>query len=183
MMMTMMMNNHNARDARLRRERSLLVLLGLVCLALLAGALFMQFVKNEMPCPLCIIQRYCLILIAIFAFVGASFTGWRAVRAAEILAVLAALGGLVASARLVYVQAFPAATCGFDKLEPIVDGLPPAHWLPGVFQTAGLCTTVYPPILGLSLPVWGLVGFACMVVAVVASLWRNRRRGASRFGV
>jgi len=178
--MVPMMNNDTA---RLRIERGLLALLGLVCVALLAGALFMQFVKNEMPCPLCIIQRYCLILVAIFAFAGAALKTWRAARVAEILAVLAALGGLVASARLVYVQVFPAVTCGFDKLAPIVDGLPPARWLPGVFQVAGLCSTVYPPILGLSLPVWGLLGFACMVIAVTASLWLNRRRGAARAGI
>jgi len=175
-----MMNDDNA---RLRRERGLLALLGLVCLALLAGALYMQFVKHEMPCPLCISQRYCLVVIAIFAFIGASFTRWRAVRVSEILAVLAALCGLVASARLVYVQAFPSATCGFDRLEPIINGLPPAHWLPSVFHASGLCETVYPPILGLSLPVWGLVGFVCMSVAVTVSLWCNRRRGASHFGV
>ena len=36
----------------LRRERRLLILTGLVCIGLLAGALYLQYVKNEDPCPL-----------------------------------------------------------------------------------------------------------------------------------
>ncbi|PLZ01129.1 disulfide bond formation protein B [Burkholderia sp. WAC0059] len=166
-------------NALLRHERGLLFLLGLICLALLAGALWMQYGKGEDPCPLCIIQRYFFLLIAIFAFIGARFGSWRGVRAAEALVVLSALGGIVASARHVYVQAHPSFSCGFDALEPIVDGLPPAHWLPSVFKVAGLCETQYPPIFGISLPGWALIGFVCAFVAVATSLWRNRNRQVS----
>jgi disulfide bond formation protein DsbB len=71
------MNNDNA---MLRRERSLLVLLGLICVALVGGALYMQYGLHEDPCPLCILQRYFFLLIAIFAFLGARFDSWRGVR-------------------------------------------------------------------------------------------------------
>jgi disulfide bond formation protein DsbB len=59
---------------RLGRERRFLVLLGIICLALIGGALYMQIVLDEAPCPLCILQRYALLLIAIFAFVGAAMS-------------------------------------------------------------------------------------------------------------
>ena len=36
---------------------------GLICLALIGGALYMQIVLGEAPCPLCILQRYALLLI------------------------------------------------------------------------------------------------------------------------
>ena len=49
---------------RLGRERRFLVLLGIICLALIGGALYMQIVLGEAPCPLCILQRYALLLIA-----------------------------------------------------------------------------------------------------------------------
>jgi disulfide bond formation protein DsbB len=81
----------------------------------------------------------------------------------------------VAAARHVYIQARPGFSCGFDTLQPIVDNLPPARWLPQVFKVAGLCETPYPPILGLSLPQWSLVAFAIIFLAVVASL-RSKRR-------
>ncbi|OLL30146.1 disulfide bond formation protein B [Burkholderia sp. SRS-W-2-2016] len=167
------MNNDSA---MLRRERSLLVLLGLICVALVGGALYLQFFEHEDPCPLCIIQRYFFLLIAIFAFLGSRFHNWRAVRVLELLAALSALAGIATAMRHVYVQANPGFSCGFDALQPVVDSLPPAHWLPSVFKVAGLCETPYPPILGLSLPMWSLVGFVVAFLALALSLVRNRRR-------
>jgi disulfide bond formation protein DsbB len=167
------MNNDNA---MLRRERSLLVLLGLICVGLVAGALYLQYGLHEDPCPLCIIQRYFFLLIAIFALLGARFNSWRGVRLLEVLAALSALGGIVTAARHVYVQANPGFSCGFDALQPVVDSLPPAQWLPGVFKVAGLCETAYPPILGLSLPTWSLVAFVVAFVPLALSLVKNRRR-------
>ncbi|MDR6446010.1 disulfide bond formation protein DsbB [Paraburkholderia terricola] len=167
------MNND---EAILRRERSLLVLLGLICVGLVAGALYLQYFKREDPCPLCIIQRYFFLLVAIFAFLGAVFNSWRGVRLLEVLAGLSALAGIVTAARHVYVQARPGFSCGFDALQPLVDGLPPAQWLPGVFKVAGLCETPYPPILGLSLPQWSLIAFVVAFIALALSLYRNRGR-------
>ena len=167
------MNNDTA---MLRRERSLLVLLGLICVALVAGALYLQYFLHEDPCPLCIIQRYFFLLIAIFAFLGARFDNWRGVRLLEVLAALSALAGVLTAARHVYVQANPGFSCGFDALQPLVDSLPPAHWLPGVFKVAGLCETAYPPILGLTLPQWSLVAFVIAFIPLALTLVRNRRR-------
>ena len=159
----------------MRRERRLLVLLGFVCLALIGGALYLQFVKHEDPCPLCIIQRYFFALIAVFAFLGAGLKGWHGIAVLETLVALSALGGIVAAARHVYVQAHPGFSCGFDALQPVVDSLPPAQWLPQVFKVAGLCETAYPPIFGLTLPQWALAAFAVMFVAVAGSLYGKRR--------
>ncbi|HEY3597557.1 MAG TPA: disulfide bond formation protein B [Paraburkholderia sp.] len=161
--------------ALLRRERNLLVLLGLICVALVGGALYLQFVERQDPCPLCIIQRYFYLLIAVFAFLGARLRGWGGVRLLELLALLSAVAGAVTAARHVYVQAHPNFSCGFDALQPLVDGLPPAHWLPSVFKVAGLCETAYPPLVGISLPGWSLIGFVLAAFALASSLWRRRR--------
>ncbi|MFM0321444.1 disulfide bond formation protein B [Caballeronia glebae] len=162
-------------DRLMRRERRLLVLLGLVSLGLVGGALYLQFFHNEDPCPLCIIQRYFFVLIAIFAFLGAAFSNWRGIALLETLVAISALGGLATAIRHVYVQSHPGFSCGFDALQPIVDGLPPAKWLPHVFKVAGLCETPYPPILGLSLPQWSLIAFALIFVFVAASLRFKRK--------
>jgi protein dithiol:quinone oxidoreductase len=161
----------------LRRERRLLVLLGLVSLSLIGGALYLQFAKGEDPCPLCIVQRYFFILIAILAFAGATRGGWQSVRVFETLIAVVALAGIGTAVRHLFIQLHPGFSCGFDALQPVVDALPPAHWLPSVFKVAGLCETVYPPILGLLLPGWALVAFALTFVAVAASLWRRRAKG------
>jgi len=162
-------------DRGIRRERRLLVLLAVICLGLVGGALYLQFVKGEDPCPLCIIQRYFFVLIAVFALLGASFRGWRGIALLETLVALSALGGVVAAGRHVYVQAHPGFSCGFDALQPVVDSLPPAQWLPQVFKVAGLCETPYPPIFGLSLPQWGLIAFAVIFLFVAGSLVSKRR--------
>lgn len=168
----------NDNSALLRRERSLLVLLGLVCLGLVGGALYMQFVKHEDPCALCIIQRYFFLLIAIFAFIGATFKNWRGIALTELLIGIAAAGGIAAAVRNVYVQLNPGFSCGFDALQPVIDSLPPAQWLPAVFKVAGLCETVYPPIFGILLPGWSLIAFVLIFVSVALSLWRRRDRRA-----
>lgn len=158
----------------LRRERRLLVLLGLVCLGLIGGALYLQVAKGEDPCPLCIVQRYFFLLISVFAFGGATCRGWRGIAVFETLIAIASAAGIAAAARHVFVQLHPSFSCGFDALQPVVDSLPPAHWLPSVFKVAGLCETVYTPILGILLPGWALIGFVLVFVPVVAKLWQRR---------
>jgi protein dithiol:quinone oxidoreductase len=169
----------DASSRLLARERRRLFLLALVCLALVAGALYLQFFKGEDPCPLCILQRYGYLLIAIFALLGSTSSSWRSIVIAETLVLISTLGGIAVAGRHVWLQAHPSFSCGFDKLQPIVDSLPPATWLPQVFKVAGLCETAYPPLLGLTLPQWSLVGFLLVLLALVRSV-RSRRRELAR---
>ncbi|MCS3419286.1 MULTISPECIES: disulfide bond formation protein B [Pseudomonas] len=162
-------------ELRLGRERRFLVLLGIICLALIGGALYMQVVLGEAPCPLCILQRYALLLIAIFAFIGAAMRTTRSVTIFEALVTLSALGGVAAAGYHVYIQFFPKVSCGIDVLQPIVDGLPLASVFPLGFQVDGFCETPYPPVLGLSLAQWALVAFVLTVILVPLGIYRNRQ--------
>ncbi|WP_455922286.1 disulfide bond formation protein B [Pseudomonas putida] len=163
-------------NTQLSREKRFLVLLGIICLALIGGALYMQIVLQEAPCPLCILQRYALLLIALFAFIGAAMPGKRSITVCEALVMVSALGGMAAAGNHVYVLANPSVSCGVDVLQPIVDGLPLANALPLVFQVSGFCTTAYPPVLGLSLAQWALVAFVLTFVLVPLGIYRNRRQ-------
>ncbi|WP_122424281.1 disulfide bond formation protein B [Pseudomonas viridiflava] len=160
----------------LRREKRFLVLLGIICLSLIGGALYMQIVLGEAPCPLCILQRYALLFIAIFAFIGAAMPGRRSVTLFEVLVTLSALGGIAAAGRHVWVLANPEVSCGIDTLQPIVDGLPLADLFPTVFQVSGFCSTPYPPVLGLSLAQWALAAFVLTAILVPVCVLRNRRK-------
>ncbi|WP_449429779.1 disulfide bond formation protein B [Pseudomonas putida] len=166
----------NELTSRLNRERRFLVLLGVICLSLIGGALYMQVVLGEAPCPLCILQRYALLLIAVFAFIGAAMPGRRGLTFFEGLVVLSAVGGTVAAGNHVYILANPMVSCGIDTLQPIVDDLPLAKLWPLVFQVDGFCATPYPPILGLSLAQWALVAFVLTVILVPLGIYRNRRQ-------
>lgn len=160
----------------LRRERRRMVALAVVALALVGGALYLQFFKQEAPCPLCILQRYAYLSIAIFALIGAAFKRWRGICIAQGLILLAALGGIAAAGWQVWTQLTPSFSCGVDTLRPIVDSLPFAKILPQVFQVQGLCETPYPPLLGLSLPQWSLLGFVIIFVLVSLSLSKGKKR-------
>jgi len=161
----------------LRREKKFLVLLGVICLAMIGGALYMQVVLEEAPCPLCILQRYALLFIAVFAFIGAAMPGRRSTTVFEGLVMLSALGGALVAGRHAYILSHPTESCGIDVLQPIVDGLPLAYLFPLGFQVDGFCTTAYPPILGLSLAQWALLAFVLTLVLVPLGILRNRRRG------
>ncbi|VVE39100.1 disulfide bond formation protein B [Pandoraea terrigena] len=160
-------------DPALRRERLRYLLLTVVCLALLGGALYFQYVRHEDPCPLCILTRYALVLIAIFGLAGAVSRGWAGIQFARVLAALSAVGGMAASGYLIYVQANPLVSCGYDVVEAFVDALPTSRLLPQVFQVQGMCQTMYPPILGLTLPMWSLAAF--VVIFLSLALHRPRR--------
>ena len=161
---------------RLGPEKRFLALLGLICLALIGGALYMQIVLGEAPCPLCILQRYALLLIALFAFIGVAMPTRRSITVCEVLVVLSAIGGIVAAARHVYILSNPAVSCGLDVLQPIVDGLPLAAIFPLGFQVDGFCSTPYRPVLGLSLAQWALVAFVLTTLLVPVGIYRNRRK-------
>lgn len=160
---------------RLGRERRFLIVLGLICLALIGGALYMQVALGEAPCPLCILQRYALLLIAIFAFIGAAMRSRRSITVLEVLVVLSAIAGAAVAGHHVYTQFYPTVSCGIDVLQPIVDSLPLASVFPLGFQVDGFCSTPYPPILGLSLAQWALVAFVLTIVMVPLGVSRNRR--------
>jgi disulfide bond formation protein DsbB len=160
---------------RLGRERRYLVLLGIICLALIGGALYMQVALGEAPCPLCILQRYALLLIALFAFIGAATRTRRSITLFEALVVICAIAGAGVAGHHVYTQFYPAVSCGVDVLQPIVDGLPLAKIFPLGFQVDGFCSTPYPPILGLSLAQWALLAFVLIVVLVPLLTSRNRK--------
>jgi disulfide bond formation protein DsbB len=158
----------------LRRERGLLVLLGLICLALIGGAMYIQVVMGEAPCPLCILQRYALLFIAIFAFIGASMNGRFGLSICEGLVLISAIAGGIAAGRHVWIQTHPTESCGIDVLQPIVDGLPLASLFPLGFQVAGFCETPYPPVFGLSLAQWALIAFVSTIVLVTVGVIQNR---------
>lgn len=159
----------------MKAEKICLFLLAVTCLSLIAGAVWLQVEMGEQPCPLCIVQRYALLFVAIWSLVGVLSKSWRSMYLFTSLAWISGLAGFFVAARHVYIQWFPLTSCGIDTLEPVVDALPLAKLLPLVFQVDGFCETPYPPILGLSLAQWALIAFATMTLLIPAGVVYSRR--------
>jgi disulfide bond formation protein DsbB len=155
-------------------KKPLLLIVGLAAIAMLGAGLYLQLVEKMLPCPLCVLQRYAFAALAIFCLLGASVDGGARL-SATILGVIAALSGAGVAIWHLYIKAHPGVSCGIDPLETSLNTIPMARLFPTLFQADGLCTTEYPPILGLSIPQWSLFWFVIFAIALVVALVRRRR--------
>jgi len=153
-------------------SRNVLLAAAAVSLALVGAALYLQHAKDMLPCPLCVIQRYLFLGIALFSLIGAFankiklFTG---------LALLSALGGLGVVGKHLYVIANPGFSCGIDPMETMLNKIPTATVLPWLFRADGLCEAAQDTVVGLSVPQWSAVWFVLLTLALVWVLARRVR--------
>ena len=94
-----------------------------------------------------------------------------------------ALLGFVAGAGVafyhVWVLSNPAQTCGVDPLQNTLNALPWVQYWPDMFVADGLCTDEYPPLWGLSLPMWSGLGFLAQgLVLLIAVRTRQYVKGS-----
>jgi disulfide bond formation protein DsbB len=153
-------------------SRNLLLAIAAVSLALVGAALYLQHAKDMLPCPLCVIQRYFYLGIALFSLIGA-FSG--KIKAGAGLALLCALGGLGFVGKHLYVLAHPGFSCGIDPMETTLNKIPTATLLPGLFRADGLCEAAQETVLGLNVPQWSAVWFVILTLALVWVLARRAR--------
>lgn len=160
-----------------------LYLLGFIFSSALVGiALYMQYVMLLEPCPLCILQRMAVMLVAglfLLAFlVNPKYTASKFFSGLISLVVIA--GGAV-SARHIWLQNLPpeeVPSCG-PGFDFIVGNFPLKDAFNMIFSGSGECAEVSWQFLGLSIPAWTLIAFMVMLwlawQAVVAAGKQHRR--------
>jgi disulfide bond formation protein DsbB len=153
-------------------SRNALLLIAAVSLALVGAALYLQHAKDMLPCPLCVIQRYLFLGIAIFSLIGAFA---NKIKALATLALLCALGGLGVVGKHLYVLAHPGFSCGIDPMETMLNKIPTATMLPWLFRADGLCEAAQDTVLGLNVPQWSAVWFVILTAGLVWVLARRAR--------
>jgi protein dithiol:quinone oxidoreductase len=158
----------------MKTSKPVLLAVGFISLALVGFALYLQHVKGQMPCPLCVIQRYAFIALALVCLVFAALPR-AATRFGTGIGILTALAGAGVAGWHVWVKAHPSVSCGIDPLETALNRYPTAELLPFVFKADGLCSAEYPAILGLSNPQWSLIWFVTFTLILIwAALRRSR---------
>jgi disulfide bond formation protein DsbB len=154
--------------------RRVLWALGGSAIGLLAFGLMLQLVMGLEPCPMCIVQRYALVLIAMVALAGgiASRPGVHGV-GLGVVAVLAGFGGFVA-ARQSWLQWYPpeVVSCGRD-FYGMIETFPLKRALPMIFRGGGDCTKVDWTFLGGSIANWSFVCFVGIFFVAIFMLYRN----------
>lgn len=158
------------------QPRRALGLVALACVAMLAFGLYLQHVEGLEPCPMCIVQRYAMILVAVLAGIGA-FVSRPGARNALVLGAGAfAVFGAFTAARQSWLQWFPpeVLTCGRD-FYGMIESFPLKRAVPMIFRGSGDCSVIDWTFLGLSIANWSFlvfVGFAF----TAALLWVRRSR-------
>jgi disulfide bond formation protein DsbB len=143
----------------MRTSKPILLAIAIACLALLGAGLYLQFVKDMAPCPLCIMQRYAFVAVALFCLIAAVLPSGITMFGA-FLGLLSSLTGAGIAGWHLWVMAHPGVSCGIDPIETALNKFPTAQWMSFLFKAEGECSKVYAPILGLSIPQWSLGWFA-----------------------
>lgn len=163
--------------------RRILGLVALACVAMLGFGLYLQHVVGLEPCPMCIVQRYALILVAVTAGVTAALRGRGAhLAGAGLMVLISGFGGFVA-ARQSWLQWHPPefASCGRD-FYGMIEHFPLQRAIPMIFRGSGDCTKVDWTFLGGSIANWSFVCFAVFLVigaVLFVRQWKRIDRGVS----
>jgi disulfide bond formation protein DsbB len=150
------------------------------CIVLIGYALYLQLVKNLLPCPLCVAQRIAYWLIGVTAllafFHSPGATGSRIYHG---LLALFAFGGATVALRQAWLIRYPEAfECGISPEERFLNALPLARWWPSMFEANGDCADVTWKFASLTLPDWSAIFFlifAGLALYGVFSAKRARR--------
>lgn len=161
----------------LASPRSLFLLAFIGCVLMMAAALYLEHVVGLVPCPLCIVQRICVIGFGLVCLVAALHGPAKTGRLVySVLAMLFALAGGATAIRQIWLQNMPAdelPAC-LPSLEYMMDALPFQDIVRLVLHGTAECAEVSWTLLGMSIPEWTLLGFIAMVGF---SFWQLLRRG------
>ena len=159
------------------QPRRVFTLLSLACIAMLSFGMYLQHVVGLVPCPMCIVQRYALVLVALIAGLtalsrkkGVHLTG------AVLMLLTAGFGGFVA-ARQTWLQWYPpeVASCGRD-FYGMIETFPLQRALPMIFKGGGDCIKVDWTFLGGSIANWSFVVFVGIALTALALIWQQIKR-------
>ena len=160
----------------LASSRSLFLLAFFGCLLLMAAALYLEHVVGLEPCPLCVVQRICVIGFALVCLVaaihGPSPLGRRIY---ALVALLFAAAGAATAGRQIWLQSVPAEELDacLPGLEYMIEAWPLQEIVSKVFHGTADCAEVKWTLFGMSIPEWSLLGFIAMLGFCVFQLLRR----------
>jgi len=160
--------------------RRIFALIGLVCVAMLAFSQYLQHVNGIEPCPMCIVQRYVFVAIALIAGL-ASASNKRSFHLGGAMLVLLSAGfGAYVAARQSWLQWYPpeVQSCGRD-FYGMIEAFPLRRAIPMIFKGSGDCSKVDWTFLGGSIANWAFLCFSVFAVLALALAMRQAGRRLS----
>lgn len=155
--------------------RSVMALIAVACVALLAFGMYLQHVLGLEPCPMCIVQRYAMILIALWAAIASATAKNGIQKTGAVLLFITAIGGAFVAARQSWLQWYPpeVASCGRD-IYGMIETFPLQRVIPMIFRGSGDCSKVDWTFLGGSIANWSFLCFSAMALVALVLLLKRR---------
>ena len=167
----------NALSRLLASSSRIAILMGLACTGLVGASFYVQHVLGVEPCPLCIIQRFTYLVLAI-VFLGASLLPSEGAlqRGVLVLAAVLTLGGFGVAGYQTYLQLSPPAMSGTcsASLSYMLETLSFTDVLARLLNAKGDCSDTSFKILGLTLAQASLLIFTAFVLVLGAMFVRRR---------
>ena len=146
--------------------RAVFAAIGLTAFCLLLAAAYAQYGPGkQQPCPLCILQRYTYMALTAWCLIAALHGPRGAGEKIYALGATFIAGFGTGLATWQVNKGAGMTSCLADPIGEFVNGLALANWWPEFLFANGGCADQYPPILGLTVPIWSLVWFSFFTVA------------------
>lgn len=146
------------------------------CLLIIAGALYLEHYVGLVPCPMCVVQRMCVIVFGLICLLAALHgPGVVGRKIYSLLGLLVVILGATVASRQIWLQSQPVdqlEAC-LPSLEFMVQALPWQEVVGLLFKGTADCAEVSWTLFTLSLPEWSLLAFIGMGLF---SLWQLLRR-------
>ncbi|MFT4268229.1 MAG: disulfide bond formation protein B [Xenophilus sp.] len=165
-----------------RGPRPVYALICAACVAMLAFGMYLQHVVGLEPCPMCVVQRYALILVAVFSGLAGATSRNGLQKTWGVPALAAAVGGAYTAARQSWLQWHPPefVSCGRD-IYGMIESFPLQRAIPMIFRGSGDCSKIDWTFLGLSIANWSFICFVLFGVVLLGLLIRRRARSGLSF--
>lgn len=140
----------------------------------LAMSFYFQYAKGMEPCPLCLVQRYCIMILLMLGLSGLCLNTMKRGRVIAMLQIIFSASGLFFAGRQLWLQSSlsdaPAAC--MPGLDILFQYMPWQDILHAFFWGAGECADVNWTWMGLSMAAWSAVYFLTMMIAGFVLYWR-----------
>lgn len=159
----------------LQAPRRVLMAVFLACVGMLSFGIYLQMVVGLVPCPMCIVQRYALILVALCAVLTGASGSNRVHTGGSVLLTIIALGGAYVAAQQSWLQWYPPeiVSCGRD-FYGMIETFPLQRAIPMIFKGSGDCTQVDWTFLGGSIANWSFLCFCGFAVVGLVLVFRQK---------
>jgi len=143
----------------------------LICVSVLAAALFIQHVIGLMPCALCIVQRVFFALTGISCLIGAIHNpkSTRATISYVVISILFIAAGIAAAVRQLYLQTLPLdklPQC-LPNLDYMLEVLPVIDIAKMFFYGTAECAKLDWTLLGIGIPEWSFITYTGLFLLLI----------------